>query len=146
MAFEVSPTGARLAAFNAVENTYLSIFQALGGLGLLLGSIGLGVVVLRSVLERRGELAVLRAIGFESRAVRWLILSEHWLLLLLGLGCGVLAGVVAVLPTLMTPGAEVPYVSIGVSLIAVVLSGLLWTWLATLFALRGPLLVALRNA
>ena len=33
-----------------------------GGLGLLLGSVGLGVVVLRNVLERRGELALLLAV------------------------------------------------------------------------------------
>ena len=45
----------RLAQFNAVQNTYLNTFQVLGGLGLLLGSAGLGVVVLRNVLERRNE-------------------------------------------------------------------------------------------
>ena len=53
-------TGARLAAFQEVQNTYLSIFQLLGGLGLLLGTVGLGMVVLRNALERRSELAELR--------------------------------------------------------------------------------------
>ena len=51
---ELTPATQRLAAFNAVQNTYLNTFQVLGGLGLLLGSAGLGVVVLRNVLERRG--------------------------------------------------------------------------------------------
>src|SRR5262249_17806935 len=54
--FELTPTRQRLAAFNAVQNTYLSTFQVLGRFGLLLGSAGLAVVVLRNVLERRGEL------------------------------------------------------------------------------------------
>ena len=62
---EITATGRRLAVFSAVENTYLSIFQLLGSLGLILGSVGLGIVVLRNVLDRRGELAMLRAVGFD---------------------------------------------------------------------------------
>ena len=142
---EITPTAQRLAEFNTVQNTYLSIFQILGGLALLLGSIGLGIVVMRNVMERRSELALLRAVGFEKRSLRWLVLSEHWLLLLLGLVCGVTAGLVAVLPALRSPGADIPYASLALTLFAVVLSGALWTWFATVLALRGPLLAALRN-
>src|SRR5262249_50624918 len=61
---EVTPTAQRLEAYLAVENTYLSTFQALGGLGLVLGALGLAVVLLRGVWERRGELALLRALGY----------------------------------------------------------------------------------
>jgi len=142
---EITPTSQRLSEFNTVQNTYLSIFQLLGGLALLLGSVGLGIVVMRNAMERRSELALLRAVGFEKRSLRWLILSEHWLLLLLGLACGVVAGLVAVLPALRSPGANIPYISLALTLSAVVLSGVLWTWLATMLALRGPLLAALRN-
>ena len=141
----LTPAVQRLAAFNAVENVYLSIFQALGGLGLLLGSAGLGVVVLRNVLERRGELALLRAVGFRSRSLHWLMLWEHWGLLLAGLVCGVGAAAVAVLPALSSPGAQVPYGSLALTICAVVISGALWTWLAIMAALRGPLLAALRS-
>jgi len=65
--FEVQPAAARLAAFHRVENTYLSTFRALGGLGLVLGTVGLAAVLLRSVLERRRELALLRAVGYRAR-------------------------------------------------------------------------------
>ena len=65
---ELTTTKQRLAAFGEVENTYLSIFQILGGLGLVLGSVGVGLVVLRNMLERRNELAMLRAVGFNSAA------------------------------------------------------------------------------
>lgn len=142
---ELTPTATRLAAFNAVQNTYLGTFQILGGLGLLLGSVGLGVVVLRNVLERRGELAVLLAVGFRPRALKWLVMSEHGALLMFGLGIGVLSALVAVLPAVLSPGAEVPYASLALTLVGVLLSGALWTWLATLVALRGRLLDALRN-
>jgi ABC-type antimicrobial peptide transport system permease subunit len=142
---EVIPAGDRLAAFMVVENTYLSIFQVLGGLGLLLGSIGLGLVVARNILERRSELALLRAVGFRPDRLRRMMLTEHALLLTLGLGIGVLSAMLAVAPALMSSAAKVPFVSLGLTLAAVFLSGLLWTWLAVHLALRGPLLDALRN-
>ena len=141
----IAPAWDRLAAFNTVENTYLSIFAVLGGLGLLVGSMGLGVIVLRNVLERRGELALLRAVGLRAPALRRLVFGEHALLLALGLFVGVASALIAVLPALRSPGANVPYLSLAATLLAVLVSGLVWTWAATALALRAPLLSALRN-
>ncbi len=142
---ELTPTTQRLAAFNAVQNTYLNTFQILGGLGLLLGSAGLGVVVLRNVLERRSELGLLQAVGFRRRSLQWLVLSEHGGLLGLGLAVGITAAVAAVLPALLAPGAENHFVALGATLAGVFVSGLAWTWVATRLALRGELMKALRN-
>jgi putative ABC transport system permease protein len=142
---ELTPAPERLEEFNTVQNTYLGTFQVLGGLGLLLGSAGLGVVVLRNVLERRGELGLLLAVGFRRRALRRLVLAEHGALLGLGLAIGIAAALVAVLPAVLSPGTRLPCASLGLTLAAVLLNGLLWTWLATGFALRGNLLAALRN-
>ena len=142
---ELTPAVERLDAFNAVQNTYLGTFQILGGLGLLLGSAGLGVVVLRNVLERRGELGLLLAVGFRKRALQKLVLAEHGALLGLGLALGVVAAAVAVLPAALSPARQLPYLSLSVTLAAVLLNGAVWTWLATRAALRGDLLAALRN-
>jgi ABC-type antimicrobial peptide transport system permease subunit len=142
---ELTSAAERLNAFNAVQNTYLGTFQVLGGLGLLLGSAGLGVVVLRNVLERRGELGLLTAVGFRRRELQRVVKSEHGLLLGVGLGLGVLAAAVAVLPALLSSTGQLPYVSLALTLAAVCGNGLLWTWLATSYALRGDLLRALRN-
>jgi ABC-type antimicrobial peptide transport system permease subunit len=142
---ELTPAAERLNAFNAVQNTYLGTFQVLGGLGLLLGSAGLGVVVLRNVLERRGELGLLLAVGFRRQALQRLVLSEHGALLGLGLGIGIAAASVAVLPAILSPGTQLPYASLGLTLGAVLLNGGLWTQLASWYALRGNLLEALRN-
>jgi ABC-type antimicrobial peptide transport system permease subunit len=141
---DLMPAPERLAMFNTVENTYLAIFAVLGGLGLLLGSVGLGVVVLRNVLERRGELALLRAVGFRSQMLQWLVFSEHALLLVAGLLVGVISALVAVVPALRSD-ADVPMVSLSLTLLAVFLSGFVWVWGATSVALRGPLMAALRN-
>ena len=135
----------RMSDFNAVQNTYLSTFQMLGGLGLLLGSIGLGVVVLRNVWERRSEMALLKAVGFRASSLRWLVLSEHAALLVMGLVIGVGAALIAVVPALLSPGADIPYASLSWTLLAVLASGVLWTWVASRAALRGRLLDALRN-
>jgi putative ABC transport system permease protein len=142
---ELTSAAARLNAFNAVQNTFLDTFQMLGGLGLLLGSAGLGVVVLRNVLERRGELALLAAVGFTPRTLRRLIVTEHVVLQALGLILGVVAAVLALLPVLLSPSAHVSYVPLGAMLGLVLLSGLFWTWAAARLALRGELLPALRN-
>ena len=142
---ELTPAPQRLAQFNAVQNTYLGTFQILGGLGLLLGSAGLGIVVLRNVLERRGELAVLLAVGWLRQRVRRMVLIEHAALLGLGLAIGIGAATVAVLPSLLTPGAGLPWVSLGATLLAICANGFFWAWLATRVALRGNLLVALRG-
>jgi putative ABC transport system permease protein len=143
--FEVTPAAQRLAAFNAVQNTYLSTFQVLGGLGLLLGSAGLGIVVLRNVLERRGELALLIAVGFRRGRVQKLMLAEHAALLGLGLIIGVGSALVAILPSLLSPRGELPVVSLSLTLGGVLLFGLISTWLATRVAVRGNLLEGLRN-
>ena len=142
---ELTPSARRLAQFNAVQNTYLNTFQVLGGLGLLLGSAGLGVVVLRNVLERRAELALLLAVGFRRRQLHWLVLGEHGALLGLGLAVGLGSAAVAVLPALLSPAAELPLRSLGVTLAAVCMVGLIATWGAAWLALRGPLLEGLRS-
>jgi hypothetical protein len=141
----VTPTAARLADFNAVQNTYLAIFQTLGGLGLALGSIGLGVVVLRNVLERRSELALARAVGYRRGRLAWMVLAEHWGLLALGLACGSLAALVAVAPAVRSAGAGLAWFSLAATLLAVAASGILWTYLAARLALGGEMLEALRN-
>lgn len=138
-------TTQRLADFSAVENTYLSIFQLLGGLGLILASSGLGLVVLRNVLDRRGELAMMQAVGINKIALKRMILYEHGALCLCGLACGIIAAIVAVGPALSSPAANVPYPSLALIILAIGISGLVWIWVATTFALSGKLLEALRN-
>ncbi len=142
---EFNSAAERLNGFNAVQNTYLGTFQLLGGLGVVLGSFGLGVVVLRNVLERRGELALMLAVGFERGAIGRVVLVEHAGLLLAGLFLGVGAALLAVLPSVLSPTGELPFTGLGLTLGAVLVSGWIWTWLATRAALRGRLLDGLRN-
>ncbi|MCS7304402.1 MAG: FtsX-like permease family protein [Thermoguttaceae bacterium] len=135
----------RQAAFLAVQNTYLATFQSLGGLGLVLGVLGLGVVQVRQVLERRRELAVLAAVGFSPARLGALLLCETWMLLALGLGCGLLAAAVAVWPHWLTGQGTMPWTMLAGGLLVVVAVGTLAGLLAVRTALRLPVLQLLRT-
>jgi len=75
----------------------IGIFTVLGGLGVLLGTAGIGVLVARHVLERRGELGLMQAVGFLPSALQRLIVGEHSALLLGGVVIGTVSAAVAVL-------------------------------------------------
>ena len=97
--FEVEASVERLGRFRAVQDTYLRVFQALGGLGVLLGSIGLALVLLRNAHERRHEWRVLSALGLGPGALRRMLIVEHGGLALLGIAVGVVAALLALVPT-----------------------------------------------
>jgi ABC-type antimicrobial peptide transport system permease subunit len=143
--FTAQPASERLAGFLAVENTYLSAFQSLGGLGLLLGTIGLAAVQLRNVLERRGELALLRAAGFRRQLLARLVVLENLVLLVAGLAIGCLAAVLALLPHLAGGGASVPWGPLAGLLVLVLAVGLAASVAAVRAVARAPLLPALRH-
>ena len=130
--WDAEPVAERIAAFLAVQNTYLATFQTLGGLGLLLGTIGLAAVMLRNIAERRGELSLMRAVGFRPGRLRSIVLRENLALLLWGLAAGCVAALLAMLPHLRSTGADVPWRSLLTLLAAVAVVGTL----AALWAVR----------
>ena len=142
---ELVPAVKRLAEFNEVENTYLSIFQVLGGLGMLLGSAGLGIVVARNVFERRREFGLLEAVGFTPQLLRRLVFAEHRWLIIGALGIGAVSALTAVWPRLSAQAAHFPWRGILTLLAGMALLGVFWAWLATRLALRRSQLAALRT-
>jgi len=135
----------RLSAFHRVENAYLSTFQSLGALGLVLGTMGLATLLLRNVLERRQELAILRAVGYRTRTLAGIILYENFLLVCWGLTSGTICAFLAVIPALQSRGASFPFAVSGLILISVLAAGLVSSIVAVIAALRSPLLSALHS-
>ncbi len=130
--FDAESTADRLAAYDAIEHTYLATFQALGGLGFLLGTLGLGVVLLRNVLERRTELSALSALGFRTRTLGRAVLVENLALLLGGILLGTLAGLAAAAPELVSGYRSLPWSALVSTTAGLFAAG----FLATLFAAR----------
>ncbi|MBI5768351.1 MAG: ABC transporter permease [Verrucomicrobia bacterium] len=87
-----------LAAFHQIENTYIAIFNVLGSLGVVLGSLGLAIVVARNLRERRGEFAVMAAIGLSRPVLARMVAAEFGRLVLWGVGVGAMAAAVAIVP------------------------------------------------
>ncbi|MEN1680606.1 MAG: FtsX-like permease family protein [Planctomycetota bacterium] len=138
----------RLARFLAVQNTYLSTFQTLGTLGLLLGVVGVAVVQLRNLTERRAELALLRAGGFSPSRLRRLVAIENLLLLGGGLGVGAVAAALALLPQTLgasAADASLPWAATALMLAGVLATGMVIGGVATRLAAAGPIVPALRG-
>jgi hypothetical protein len=139
-------TRERLDEYHRVENTYLSTFQTLGGLGLLLGTVGVAAVLLRNVLERRRELALLGAVGYGRRHFLLMAFVENVMLVGGGLLVGGACAWVAVAPALIERGASAP-IGLGglVLLLAMLASGLVSALVATRATIGTPLLESLRS-
>ena len=78
------------------ERIFLSFFGLFEGylaLGLVVGVAGVGIISIRSVVERRNEIGVLRALGFRRKMVLAAFLVENSYIALLGILIGVLLGV-----------------------------------------------------
>ena len=143
--FDATNTTEKLANYRAVENTYLSTFQTLGGLGLLLGTFGLGILLLRNTIERRGELAMLRAVGFRQSTLSTMILAENAFLLAVGILIGTSSALTAIAPHLIKSGTEVPWISLIVTLILVFSVGVTASAVGIWVGLKIPLLTALKE-
>ncbi|MEM7049287.1 MAG: ABC transporter permease [Acidobacteriota bacterium] len=143
--FDGQATRDKIATYQAVENMYLTTFQALGGLGLLLGTLGLAIVMVRNVLERRGELAALRAFGFRRSRLARLVATENALLLAIGMVIGSVAGLAAVAPHLLAGHGSTPWSSLAGLLAGIFSVGMVAGLVAAFGSLRIPLLETLKR-
>jgi len=134
---ELTPTNTRLATFNSVTNTYLSVFMILGGLGVLIGTIGLGIVLLRNILERKSELALLSAIGFSKNQILKLVFAESFVLLSAGIIAGILSASIGILPSILSTffTINIPVIMLLVTLIFS--SGIIWIYLPAKLSLKN---------
>jgi len=143
--FDLVPSVDRLKEFYVVESSYLQMFMVLGGLGLLLGTAGMGVLVLRHVMERRGELALLRAVGYSKDQAAGVVRAEHHFLVFIGLATGTIASALAVGPSALQPQNHIPFGLLAVFLFGTALLSIAWIRIATGLALRAPVVPALRH-
>ena len=142
--FDLTSASARLASYRSVENTYISTFQSLGGLGVLLGTFGLALILFRNIIERRGELATLRAFGFRRQLLSRMLFLESCFLLAVGMLIGIVAGLVAILGS-QGHLPSFPWVSLTITLLFIFGFGIIANAIAVAVALRSPLLSTLKS-
>ncbi len=78
-----------------VENTYIAVFQVILVFGLVIGTLGFGIVVSRNIMERQREIGILRAIGFKRGLVLKSLLLENSYVLVASMVMGTLSGIIA---------------------------------------------------
>lgn len=122
---EVSRPSDALAARLAADSAFDSLFLGLGAVALLVGGVGIANIMVISVLERRQEIGLRRAIGATRGQIRGQFLTESVLLSLLGGLAGMLFGLAvtwayaahrdwpAVLPWPVLAGAVLASVLVG---------------------------------
>jgi putative ABC transport system permease protein len=120
---DVELTKDRLASFNEVTNTYLSVFGVFGALGMVIGIAGLGFVLLRNYNHRKREFALLMATGFTFRKIRLIILSEQLLILFAGITSGVVPAIVSTLPSLRD-STDLPWFNLFFMIFSIIITGL----------------------
>jgi len=89
----VTPIAANIRRMFAANTAFFQLMQGFLALGLLVGVVGLGVVMVRAVRERRRSIGVLRALGFRARTVARSFLFESGLIALEGIVLGAVLGV-----------------------------------------------------
>jgi putative ABC transport system permease protein len=141
----VTPASERLAQFNSVENTYLSVFMMLGGLGIIIGTIGLGIVLLRNLIERKQEIDLYLALGFNKTYILKLLYAENLFILIIGIGIGIFAAFAGILPSFLSPAFQLPTDFLLVILLIILINGFAWIYFPIKSSLRKNHLQSLRN-
>ena len=139
--WEMESTAKRLVEFYSVTNTYLSIFLALGALGLILGTIGLAVILARTILERRREIAVMQAIGFSTNSIFNTLLKEYFTLLFAGVLIGFITAVVATIPAFLSTNSDASFSTVAIVVGVILVNGIIWITGLSWFSLQKKTLV-----
>ena len=136
---------ALLAEAQSARNALFNLMVGFMLLGLVVGIVALGFISARSVVERRHEIGVLRAIGFSRGMVQLSFIVESSFIALLGIGLGVGLGLVASVNLINELREEepllefvIPWTTFGV----IVLGAYVFTLLTTLLPARQAAAVA----
>jgi putative ABC transport system permease protein len=77
----------------AQNRSFFYLIQGFMGIGLFVGIAAVGVIAFRTVVERRQQIGMMRALGYTRRAVAWSFIMESSFIALLGILSGISLGI-----------------------------------------------------
>jgi putative ABC transport system permease protein len=123
--FDATVLAERFAQGQRLTAGILQLLQGFMALGLIVGIAALGVVAVRSVVERRQQIGMLRALGFQREMVSWIFVIESSFVSLLGIGLGVCLALIPASQMINDMATDIPGISFQVPWTEIILvSGL----------------------
>jgi len=92
----------------AIQFVFQQLLLGFLTLGLVVGVAALGVISTRAVVERRQQIGMLRALGFQRQMVSWIFLIESSFVSLLGIGLGVGLALIPASQMITDMAVEIP--------------------------------------
>lgn len=143
-ALDASVIADSFAQSQTLTRGILQLFQGFMALGLLVGIAALGVISSRMVVERRQQVGMLRAIGYQPGMVALSFVLESSFIALVGIGLGTATGIllgqamIGQFFNVLTAGRTlaVPWTQIGIIVLGAYLFSLLATILPAIQASR----------
>jgi putative ABC transport system permease protein len=134
------------------QRSFLYILQGFMGLGLIVGIAAVGVIAFRAVVERRQQIGMLRAIGFQRSTVARAFVLESAMTVILGVLAGGITGLILSYSLItgdeFSQGVEstfiVPWTLIVITLVVTIVAALLMAWIPARQASRVVPAEALR--
>lgn len=142
---EIEYADERLATFNSITNTYLDIFVALGGIALILGTLGIAIILIRSIRSRKKQYAMMQAYGISLTTIRKIILMEFMIVMFAGIVIGLLASLIAGLPGFLAANGEVPVGLLSSIVLLLALNGFVWIIIGSVLSVKKNFISDLRN-
>jgi putative ABC transport system permease protein len=148
---QAETTKSLLDASVAESNTFVRMFQGFMALGLFTGIAALGVIAYRSVTERRQQIGMLRAIGYQTGSIALTFVLESGFIALMGILSGVVCGMI-IARNLFTSGQfssegiefAIPWTEVLLIVVTSFVVSMFMTWWPSRQAARVPVADALR--
>jgi putative ABC transport system permease protein len=136
----------------SISNGFFTLLQGFMGLGLFVGVAALGVISFRAVVERRQQIGMLRALGYQRNMVATSFLLESLVIAILGVGSGTIMGLILSYNLINSDqvndsgfsGFTAPWGVIAFFVIASLLAAAVMTWIPARKASSVPIAEALR--
>ncbi|MBI9018719.1 MAG: ABC transporter permease [Phycisphaerae bacterium] len=134
LGLNITDSKTRLTELLAVENTYRAIFQLLSTLGILLGGLGLAILTICNVIDRKRQLLIMRACGFNKPQLRIMLITELGTIIIAGIAIGLISGLIAILPGQPHQMAMDSFKDSLITVSAIMANCLFWVILASFIA------------